>query len=260
MLRRCMGLFGILLWATTAQAAVQDRAVSWELDGTRFQGHILHPDSKTPLPGLLMVPNWMGVNASALEKARKLAEGGYVVLLADVYGEGVRPKDTAEAAAAAHEAYSDLVRLRARAQAALDRLLADEAVPLDRERLAAVGFCFGGGTVLELGRAGADLDAIVTFHGALDTNLPAAPGAVKASLLVLNGADDSYVSAEHIAAFQGEMTAAGADWQFVNLAGAVHCFAEADAHAPPGCVYHERSARRAYRMMSAHLAEAFAAP
>ena len=74
MLRRCMGLFGILLWATTAQAAVQDRAVSWELDGTRFQGHILHPDSKTPLPGLLMVPNWMGVNASALEKARKLAE------------------------------------------------------------------------------------------------------------------------------------------------------------------------------------------
>lgn len=241
-------------------APVTDRVVEWEHDGTRFQGHIAHPETDKLLPGLVMVPNWYGVNASALGKARDLAARGYVVLVADVYGATVRPKSGGEAGAAAGEAYKDRARLRARAQAALDALLGDKSAPLDRERLAAVGYCFGGATVLELARGGADLDAVVSFHGALDTNMVAEPGAVKGSVLVLNGADDRYVTAEHIAAFQSEMTQAGADWQFVNFAGAVHCFAEADAKSPPGCVYHERSAKRAYRMMEQHLAEAFTTP
>jgi dienelactone hydrolase len=97
---------------------------------------------------------------------------------------------------------------------------------------------------------------VVSFHGGLSTSMPAAAGQVKASVLVLNGADDSYVSNDEIAGLQTEMTAAGADWQFVNFAGAVHCFAEADANSP-GCTYHERSAKRAYRLMDDFFAEAF---
>lgn len=242
----------------SAHAGVRSEAIQWEHAGTRFSGHVVYPDEGKQLPGVLMVPNWMGVNASALQKAEGIAARGYVVLLADVYGESVRPANTNEAAAAAGAAYADRAQLRARTQAALDQLIAAKArAPLDASKLAAIGFCFGGATALELARGGAEIDAVVSFHGALDTSLPAAPGAVKASVLVLNGADDTYVTAEHIAALQQEMTAAGADWQFVNFAGAVHCFAEADAQSPPGCVYHERSAVRAYRMMDAHLQEAF---
>lgn len=270
MYRRIVWMFGLALTAgstsvaaeeaATETIAVTDRVVEWEHDGTRFQGHVAYPEMGKPLPGLVMVPNWRGVNDSALGKARDLAARGYVVLVADVYGATVRPQTTGEAAAAAGDAYSDRTRLRARAQAALDALLADNSAPLDTKRIAAVGYCFGGATALELARSGADLDAVVSFHGALDTSLPAEPGAVKADVLVLNGADDTYVTADHIAAFQVEMTQAGVDWQFVNFAGAVHCFAEADANSPPGCVYHERSAKRAYRMMEEHLAEAFASP
>jgi dienelactone hydrolase len=245
----------------SVQAGVRSEVVEWEHAGARFSGHLVYPEQSAPVPGVLMVPNWMGVNASALEKAKGIAARGYVVLLADVYGESVRPANAGEAAAAAGAAYADRALLRARTQAALDQLIAAKTrAPLDANKLAAIGFCFGGATALELARGGAEIDAVVSFHGALDTSLPAAPGAVKASLLVLNGADDTYVSAEHIAALQKEMTAAGADWQFVNFAGAVHCFAEADAQSPPGCVYHERSAVRAYRMMDAHLQEAFSKP
>lgn len=249
----------VLLFSLSARAGIHTEALQWSLDDTRFSGHLVYPEGADALPGVLMVPNWMGVNASALDKAKAIAERGYVVLLADVYGETVRPQNAEQAAAAAQEAYSDRERLRRRTAAALEQLrAAAERVPLDRSRLAAIGFCFGGATALELARGGADVAAVVSFHGNLGTPLPATKGAVKAQLLVLNGADDSYVSADSIAAFQQEMTAAGADWQFVNFAGAVHCFAEADANSAPGCLYHERSARRAYRMMDEHLREAFA--
>jgi len=200
----------------------------------------------------------MGVNESALGKARAMAETGYVVLLADVYGKSLRPKDAQEAGKAAGEQYANRERLRQRVIAAVDLLKAQaESVPLQAGRVGAIGFCFGGTTVLELARSGYDIPAVVSFHGGLATSLPATEGSVKAQVLVLNGADDTYVSAQEIAGFESEMKAAGVDWQFVNFAGAVHCFAEADAQSPPGCVYHQRSAERAYRMMHAHLREAF---
>lgn len=202
----------------------------------------------------------MGVNDSAIEKAKGIAADGYVVLLADVYGTSLRPKNAAEAGAAAGAAYADRALLRKRVAAAVDLLKAQPAsIPLQHDSIGAIGFCFGGATVLELARSGYELDAVVSFHGNLSTSAPAAASAVKANVLVLNGADDSYVKADEIAAFESEMRATGADWQFVNFGGAVHCFAEADANQAPGCLYHERSAKRAYRMMNAHFAEAFSA-
>ena len=155
--------------------------------------------------------------------------------------------------------YAQREVLRARAAKAVEVLRAQAgAAPLDAERIGAIGFCFGGTTVLELARSGFDIAGVVSFHGGLATSLPAQPGAVTAPVLVLNGANDTYVKAEEIEGFRGEMRAAGADWQFVDFAGAVHCFAEADANSGPGCQYHERSARRAYRMMDGFFAEQFA--
>ena len=110
--------------------------------------------------------------------------------------------------------------------------------------------------MLELARSGADLAAVVTFHGALDTTKPAVRGDFKPSLLVLNGADDSYV-AKDVPAFQKEMTDAGVDWQFVDFSGAVHCFALPESHNPPGCVYNELAMRRGERMMKVFFAERF---
>ncbi len=249
----------LLAAAPLLHAAPTAEPISWTHEGVDFDGYLVYDKSASDLrPGLVMVPNWMGVNDSAIEKARQVADDDYVVLLVDMYGRGVRPANAQEAGKAAGAVYADRPALRGRIQAALETLKAQAGkAPLDVRQLGGFGFCFGGAVVLELARSGADVAGVVSFHGNLSTPLPAEAGAVKASVLVLNGADDTYVPAEQIAGFEAEMKAARADWQFVNYAGAVHCFAEADANSPPGCVYHERSAKRAYRAMDDFFDERF---
>lgn len=258
---RPMLAFAALVATAHVHAAVVETPLEYEVDGTTVRSVLVYDDSvATPRPGLVLVPNWMGANESAVAKARQIAGTRYVVLVADVYGKDVRPANAEEAGKAAMGMYGNRPALRARAAAALAQLRAQAgSAPVDVGRLGAIGFCFGGATVLELARSGADIAGVVSFHGNLATDLPAAAGALKASVLVQNGADDTYVPAEQIAAFQKEMTAAGADWQFVNYAGAVHCFAEPDANSGPGCLYHERTARRAFRLMDSFFDERFAA-
>ena len=243
--------------AMPALAKLQQRPVEWQLDGTRYSGVLVFDDEGDGRrPGLVMVPNWRGVNASAIDKAGRIAGDDYVVLVADVYGSAVRPKDDAEAAAASRPLRENRAVLRARARAALDALKAQAGkAPLDASRIVAVGFCFGGSTVLEMARAGMPLAGVVSLHGGLSTPSPAAAGSAKVPMLVLNGAADRGVTAEDIAAFGKEMDGAGADWQFVNFSGAVHCFAESDANSPPGCLYDPRAARRAWKMMDDFLEE-----
>jgi len=243
--------------AMPALAKLQQRPVEWQLDGTRYSGVLVFDDEGDGRrPGVVMVPNWRGVNASAIEKAGRIAGDDYVVLVADVYGSAVRPKDDAEAAAASRPLRENRAVLRARARAALDALKAQAGkAPLDASRIVAVGFCFGGSTVLEMARAGMPLAGVVSLHGGLSTPSPAAAGSAKVPMLVLNGAADRGVTAEDIAAFGKEMDGAGADWQFVNFSGAVHCFAESDANSPPGCLYDPRAARRAWKMMDDFLEE-----
>lgn len=243
--------------AATVQAAPKSEPVQWTLEGATFEGVLVYDDAvRRPRPGLLMVPNWRGVNAAAVEKARRVAGDDYVVLVADVYGRGVRPQSDAEAApvAAALREEAGRTTLRARARGALEALRAQPQV--DPDRLGAFGFCFGGTTVLEMARDGVPLAGVASLHGGLSTPAPAR-SPVAPAILVLNGADDRGVGAEDIAGFQEEMDAVGADWQFVNFAGAVHCFAEEDADNPPGCVYHERSAKRAHRMLDDFFEERF---
>lgn len=243
--------------AMPALAKMQQHPLEWQLEGKTYSGVLVYDDEgDARRPGVVMVPNWRGVNDSAVQKAAQIAGDDYVVLVADVYGKELRPKDDAEAGAASKALREDRDLLRTRAKAALEALKAQAGqVPLDAERIAAVGFCFGGTTVLEMARAGMPLAGVVSLHGGLSTPSPAVADSGKVPMLVLNGAADRGVSNEDIVAFGKEMDAAGADWQFVNFSGAVHCFAESDANSPPGCLYDPRAAKRAWKMLGNFLEE-----
>ncbi|RYZ73966.1 MAG: dienelactone hydrolase family protein [Lysobacteraceae bacterium] len=246
-------------WTAPSNAAPVATPTEWKVGKQTFSGFLVYDEAgKGQRPGLLMVPDWLGVTPAALEKARQLAGDRYVVLVVDMYGKGVRPKDPEQAVAQVKKLYADRPAMRARMAMALQTLRGKAGkVPLDADRIAAIGYCFGGSSALELARSGADIDGVASFHGGLDTSLPATKGSVKSPILILNGADDRG-TAPHIAAFEKEMNDAGADWQFVNFSGAVHCFALETANSPPGCVYNERAAKRAYRMLDDFLGEVFA--
>lgn len=257
-MRRLIAAVLLASCALPAFATMKARPVKWKVGDQAFSGVLVYDDANAiKRPGLVMVPDWMGVRDSAIAKAKHIAGNDYVVLVADVYGKGVRPGNSDEAMAQVKKMYGDRAQLRARVNKALDVLKAQAGnAPLDATKLGAIGYCFGGATVLELARSGADLAGVVTFHGGLDTSMPAKKGAVKASLLVLNGADDQGTAGD-IAGFEKEMDDAGADWQFVNFSGTVHCFALPDANSPPGCVYNPLSTRRAERMMHGFFVERF---
>jgi dienelactone hydrolase len=251
----------LALFCTPVLAAMQARPIEWKVGADSFSGTLVYDDaSSTKRPGLVMVPNWMGANESAVEKAKAVAGSEYVVLVADVYGKGARPKDSKEALAQVKKVYADGgTALRARLNEAVRVLQAQaDSAPLDATRIGAFGFCFGGGAVLELARGGARLAGVVSFHGNLDTYLPSAGNTISTPVLVLNGANDSGVTAETANAFKKEMDAAKADWQFVDFGGAVHCFTQPESNDPPNCVYDERASKRAFEMMHDFFRERFA--
>lgn len=258
-LNRILLCLALALPAQACAAKMHADPVQWRVGDKTFEGVLVYDDAgAAKRPGLVMVPDWMGMTDAAVAKARHIAGDDYVVLVADVWGKGTQPKDNGQAGKMAGALRDDLPELRARVNAALSVLRANAAgAPLDASKLGAFGYCFGGTTVLELARSGADIAAVVTFHGGLDTSMPASEDSFKPSVLVLNGADDKGTAGD-VAGFKQEMDAAGADWQFVDFSNTVHCFALPDANSPPGCVYNALSAQRAERMMSGFLAERFA--
>ncbi len=243
--------------ASPVNAAMRSEAVSWKDGDTTLAGYLVWDDASAgKRPGLLMVPNWRGVNATALAKAKAIAGHDYVILLADMFGKGAQPADDKAAMAAVQPFYADRVRMQRRVNAAWNALKADVGkAPIDPARLGAIGFCFGGSAVLDMARSGvAPSLGIVTFHAALHPGDPHLAKAISARLLVLNGANDQGAFKD-IEPFFSELRASGADWQFVNLGGAVHCFTEVDADSP-GCKYDAKAAMRGYRMMREFFAEA----
>jgi dienelactone hydrolase len=258
---RCLRVAAVSLLALCALpafAAMQAKPVQWKVQKKAYSGFLVYDDaSAAKRPGLLMVPDWKGVTNDAVELAKDIAGDDYVILVVDMYGKKVRPKDDAAAAAMVKPLYANVQAMRDRAAGALEALKAQASkAPLDTTRIGGFGFCFGGSTLLEFARTGAQLAGIVTFHGGMQTTTPATVP-VKTPLLVLNGADDAGQK-PNILAFEEEMDKAGADWQFVNFSGAVHCFALRNANSPPGCVYNPRAAKRAYRMMENFFEERFA--
>jgi dienelactone hydrolase len=242
-----------------ADAALATRTVEYRQDGTVMQGFLAYDDGfKGKRPGVLVVHEWWGLNDFARDQAKRLASLGYVALAADMYGDGVNTRDREEAARLSGALRSNPGLLRARAQAALKVLAADPRV--DPGRLGAVGFCFGGTTVLELAYSGADLAGVVSFHGGLPRPQPDDRGRLKASILVLHGADDPHVPAADIAAFEQAMRQAGADWQLVIFGGAVHGFTNpgAGSDKASGVAYDARTARRSWRSMRDFFREIFA--
>lgn len=258
-MRRVIAALLLGSFMAPATAAMQAKPVQWSIGKQAFAGYLVYDDAvEAKLPGLVMVPNWMGVSGDAVEKARMIAGDKYVVLVADVYGKDVHPKNHAEARAALQSAYAAPEGLAARVHKAVEVLRQQEEAPLDTGRIGAFGFCFGGGAVLDLARSGADIAAVVSFHGNLKASVQPGLGGVKASILVLNGADDTSVPAQDRDAFVKQMNAAGADWQFVDFGGTMHCFTEA-GESEGNCRYDARSSARAYRMMHDFFAERFAA-
>ena len=260
MLTRKLRLTGFLLFvglAGTAQAKMVHKPVEWTQDGTKFHSVLVYDDAvATKRPGLVMVPNWYGVSDLAVKKAEGIAGKDYVILVTDMYGEKVRPTGDDQAMAAVKPLYGDRSLMRKRINVALDQLKAQaKDVPLDLTKLAAIGFCFGGSAVLDLARSGADVAAVVSFHGALQTDDPSLAKQIKARVLVMNGADDKGTMPD-ADKFMDEMRGSKADWQFVVLGNAVHCFTETDQHKE-GCAYDERAAQRSYRLMHDWLRGAF---
>jgi dienelactone hydrolase len=211
-------------------------------------------------PALLMAPNWMGMTNDAMERGRLIAASRYVVFVADMYGAGTRPANFAEAADLADPLRADAVEQRKRIRAAFEAMIAEgQRRTLIDERRAAVGFCFGGGNVLELARDGADIAAAVSIHGDLKTALQARKGAVKAALLVAHGAPDPVAPKVDRDAFEAEMDAAGAKWQMVLFSGVLHAFTDQGADVPGVAAWDEPAARQTYALMHQFLADAFAA-
>jgi dienelactone hydrolase len=243
-----------------AEAAVVVKPHAYEIGGEAFEGLIIYDDAvTTPRPGLMMVPNWLGVTERSAEKAARAAGDKYVVFMADMYGKSVRPSNPDEAKAAATSVRSDRALMRKRAQAAVDAFESQKVVPVDTAKMAAIGFCFGGGAVLELARSGADLDAFVSFHGNLDTPNPEDAKQIKAPVLVLHGADDPAVPKEQVDGFVAEMKATDVDWQMVAYGNAVHSFTDPYANVPGRNEYHPEVAKRAFQAMNDLLVETFAA-
>lgn len=243
-----------------AEAAVVVKPHAYEIDGEAFEGLIIYDDAvTTPRPGLMMVPNWLGVTERSAEKAARAAGDKYVVFMADMYGKSVRPSNPDEAKAAATSVRSDRALMRKRAQAAVKAFEAQSVVPVDTAKMAAIGFCFGGGAVLELARSGSELDAFISFHGNLDTPNPDDAKQIKAPVLVLHGADDPAVPQEQVDGFVAEMKATDVDWQLVSYGNAVHSFTDPYANVPGRNEYHPEVAKRAFQAMDDLLDERFAA-
>jgi dienelactone hydrolase len=217
--------------------------------GRTFPGVFFEPDAATASgrrPGVLVLRGGAGLGAHERERASMLAALGYVAFAPDLFGEVFASR--ARGIEVITGLVADPPTLRGRLTDALAHLREHSRV--DASRMAAVGFCFGGLAALELARSGADLRAVVTFHGGLTTNAPAEPGVVRAAILVCTGAADPHVTREHREGFEDEMTRATANWQMHVYSGAMHCFTERGIDRP-GAKYDERADQRSWQSMRA---------
>ena len=229
--------------------------VDYDVAGTACRGYLAVPaDATEPVPGVLVVHDWIGVSDATRMRCDMLARLGYAAFAADVYGADVRPSQ-AEASDVAGSYYGDQHRWRERLTGAYEIMVGDDAV--DASRTAAIGYCFGGSSALQLARTGADLSAVVSFHGGLSTGPAGEAAGIKPALLVLTGGADPVVPDEAVTALQDELRGApGVDWSVVTYAGAMHAFTVPGVNAPEyGAQYQERADRRSWTAMKDFFAE-----
>lgn len=229
-MRRLIPLLLLGLASVNLNAALVGEEIDYQAGDTTLKGYLVYDDaSDQPRPGVLVVHEWWGHNAYARKRAEMLAEMGYLALAVDMYGDGQTAEHPNDAGKFAGAVKKNLPLMQGRFEAALKLL--NEHPMSDAEHTAAIGYCFGGGVVLEMARQGVDLDGVASFHGSLGGISRAKPGKVKAALMVANGADDPFVKPEQIEAFKAEMDAAGVQYSFINYPGAKHSFTNPDATA-----------------------------
>jgi len=248
----------VLALASHAHAKVQTNTVEYKHGDTTLKGFLAYDDAvKGKRPGVLVVHEWWGLNDYAKRRAEMLAQLGYIAFAADMYGDGFTTTSAEEAGKRSGEFRTNRALGRERVTAALDVLRKNDLC--DPRRIAAIGYCFGGTVVLELARSGADIAGVVSFHAGLGTPMPAKPGVVKAKVLACHGADDTFESADEIAAFQKEMRDAGVDWQMMYYGGALHSFTNPDAGKAgiAGVAYNERADKRSWEAMKQFFTEIF---
>lgn len=224
MKRVVFGLFTVIaLGSIAAHAEIVGEEVQYKAGDTILKGYLAYDDSSSrKRPGVLVVHEWWGQNDYARMRAKKLVQLGYTALALDMYGDGKQANHPKEAGAFSGEVKRNMPVAKERFLAA--KKILSEHKFTDPARIAAIGYCFGGGIVLEMARMGVDLKGVASFHGSLGTASPARKGEVKARVLVLNGAADPFTKPEQIRAFKQEMNRAGVDYRFVSYPGAKHAF------------------------------------
>jgi len=246
----------ILLTVPTVFAKLQSRTVEYQQGDAVLEGYLAYDDKfKGARPGVMVVHEWNGIEDYTRSRADQLAALGYVAFAADIYGKGMRPVSMEDAAKTSGKYKADPLLWHARALAGLDTLKAQKNV--DGGKIAAIGYCFGGSTVLELARAGAALNGVVSFHGNFATKNPAKVGAVKTKILVLHGANDPFVKEDEYEDFVEEMIASKADWQMVSYGNAVHKFSNPHAGNEPtkGFAYDRSADQRSWEAMKTFFKE-----
>jgi len=255
-MKKIAAALAAVLLAAPAFAALKTRVVDYKDGDVVLEGYAAWDDSfKGDRPGVLVVHDWLGQGPYAQKRAQMLAKLGYVAFALDMYGKGKFAKDHAEAAKMSGVFFSDRVAMRRRAALGLDEL---KKLPhVKTSELAAIGYCFGGTTVLELARMGADLRGVASFHGNLATPTPATD-TPKAKIAVFQGGDDQ-MTLPALPAFEDEMRKVKADWELTTYGGAVHGFTveELGTDASGGLAYNKEADERSWKALQDFFAEIF---
>ena len=233
--------------------------VEYEHNGQKLIGYLAYDDDTTgPRPGILVVHEWWGLNEYAKQRCRQLAEMGYVAFAADMYGDGKVTEHADEAGAWARQIQQNINDWQARAQLGLD-ILKDQP-NVDANKLAVIGYCFGGATACQVAYSGADFKGIVSFHGSLPAPTEQQAQNIKAKILICHGSQDAFIPADSITQFQNALNNAEADFQFIAYSGAVHSFTNptADGSINPGILYNAEADQRSWQHMQQFFAEIFA--
>ena len=245
--------------AGAARAAIKTATITYKEGQVEAHSFIAYDDSSSgKRPGVLVVPEWWGLNDYPRMRAKMLAQLGYFAMAVDIYGDGRNTADPKQAGDWMDPLEKgDRAELRTRIAVALAKLKSDPRV--DPSKTAAIGYCFGGSTVLELARSGAETNGVVSFHGHYDTGDPAKPGEVKARILACHGADDPFQSPAQIQAFEDEMRKARADWQLNVYGGARHSFTNPDAgqYHIAALAYNEEADHHSWQAMKDFFHEIF---
>lgn len=249
-----LGLFA----SPSLYAEVKTKTVEYADGDVKLEGFVAWNDSVAgDAPGVLVVHQWLGLTDYERSRCRQLAGLGYVAFALDVYGKSQRPANVQEAPEFSGRFKQDRALYRRRLNLGLEQLRAQDAVA--KEKIAAIGYCFGGTGVLELARSGADIDGVVSFHGGLDSPSPEDGKNITAKVLICHGADDPFVPEQGIKAALAEFDAGNVDWQMIIYSDAVHSFTQpmAGNDNSRGAAYNAAADRRSWKAMQVFFDELF---